>query len=159
MGVAVLEHDELVFWGVSGFRECDVKPLLDSVERRLGDLILRYQPEVIAIEQPSRARLKASPFLGVMTGQISMAVVEAGLRFLAHDALDVRKRMCGSAKATRAQMAEQIVERFPHLERYQEGASSWQESYWMPMFAAVGVGVVCDEGVGGAKTQPATDGL
>jgi len=141
MGVAVLEGDELLFWGVTGFRERGAKTILRAVEKRVQGLVQIYQPEVLAIEKPSKVRLKASPLLGVITERVRKVAEEAGLRFLAYDALLVRKRLCGSTKATRSQMAARIVELYPHLARYQQCSSQWQEAYWMPMFAAVGVGM------------------
>ena len=142
MGVAVLEADELLFWGVAGFRESDAQALLKTVEKRVRDLVQTYQPEVLAIEQPSKVRLRMSPMLGMITGRVSTVAVEAGLRLLALDARIVREKLCGSVKATRSQMTERIVEQYPHLARYRDYSSQWQEDYWMPMFAAVGVGVV-----------------
>lgn len=141
MGVAVFERNELVFWGVSGFRERDQEALLDAVERRVVSLVQRYQPEVVAIEEPSKVRLRMSPMLGMIIGRVSTIAAEAGLRFLTLDALVVREKLCSSTKATRVQMAERIVERYPHLERYCRCSSRLQEDYWRPMFSAVGVGV------------------
>ena len=142
MGVAVFEGNESVFWGVSGFRERDQEALLDAVERRVKTLVQQYQPEVLAIEQPSKVRLRMSPMLEMITGRVSTVAAEAGLRFLALDALVVREKLCGSSKATRAQMAERIVEQYPHLGRYVQGVSYSQRDYWRPMFSAVGVGIV-----------------
>ena len=142
IGVAVLEADELLFWGVAGFRESDAQALLKTVEKRIQDLVLTYQPEVLAIEQPSKVRLRMSPMLGMITGRVSTIAVEAGLRFLALDALVVREKLCGSSKATRARMAERIVELYPHLGRYCRCSSQLQEDYWRPMFSAVGVATV-----------------
>ena len=58
---------------------------------------------------------------------------------------EIWKQVCGSTKATRAQMAERIVEMYPHLGRYCRCSSQLQEDYWMPMFAAAGVVVTVME--------------
>ena len=155
MGIAMLEEKDLVDWEVTGFRESDTGILLDKIETRLVSLIQRYQPTVLAIEQPSTARLKASSlFLGLITGRISIIAVEAGLRFLAYDALEIRKRLCGSASATRSQLAEQIVEHYPDLKCHLRCSSKWQENYWMPMFAAVAVGLVCVQDLSSLSSIP-----
>jgi hypothetical protein len=59
---------------------------------------------------------------------------------------EIWKQVCGSTKATRAQMAERIVGQYPHLGRYRDYSSQWQEDYWMSMFAAVEVGLVLGKG-------------
>ena len=164
MGVAVLEvrsagqgrmpsaGEELVFWGVTGFRGLVGKALLEAVERRVMELIQQYEPAVVAIEEPSGVRLRMSPMLGEIVRVIRAVAVDAGVRFVAVSPAEVRKRVCGSERATHAEVVGKIVERYPGLGRYrrrsgpkaqQAGyrASRQQEDYWRPMFSAVGVGV------------------
>ena len=116
--------------------------MLDAVERRVIRLVERFQPTVVAIEDPSKVRLRMSPALSGIVARIRAVAEGAGLRFVAVRPEAVRKRVCGSEKATHAQMSGRIVERYPHLERYCRGASQMQKDYWRPMFSAVGVGVV-----------------
>ena len=147
MGVAVLEGNELLYWGVTGFREKDVRELLDGVRNRVQSLIQVYQPGMLAVERPHAARLKASPALEMIVERISAVAVADSLYFCLYDALTIRRHLCGQERATRRQMITQIVARYPHLSRYAApGVSRWQESYWLPMFAAVGVGLVGEGG-------------
>jgi len=111
------------------------------VERRVLGLVQIYQPAVLVIEEPTRVRLAASPALSGIVERIRAIAVGAGLRFVKVNPLTVRERLCGSARATRREVVEQLVERYPHLARYVDGASQWQKEYWLPMFAAVGVGI------------------
>lgn len=144
MGVAVLEGDELLFWGVTGFREKEVRELLDGIKKRVQSLIQIYQPGMLAVERPHATRLKASPALEMIVERISAVAVDSSLYFCLYDALTIRRFLCGQERATRRQMIERIVTRYPHLARYAApGVSRWQESYWQAMFAAVGVGMVC----------------
>ena len=144
MGIAVLEGDELIFWGIAGFRAHAGQKLLTAVERRLRGLVQTYQPMVLAIEEPTAVRLKMSSALAGIVMRIQSVATNAGLRFVTASPEGVRERMCGSERATHAQMAERMVKRFPHLERYGRCSSQRQEDYWRPMFSAVGVGVcVC----------------
>ncbi len=144
MGIAILEGEELRLWGVTRFRERRLEDLLPAVERRLVRLIHIYQPVVLAVEMPTPQRLKTSPGLGVVTARISTVAVVSGLHFRICDPVSVRERLCGSAKATRGAIAGRIVEQYPHLARYRTCSSQWQTLYWMPMFAAVAVGLACE---------------
>lgn len=139
MGVAVLEGVELLFWGVTGFRGLAGPALLDVLERRLLDLIQTYEPQVLAMEKPTPVRLVASPMLGAITSRISAVAVREGLRVQVCSPDKVRERLCGSEQATYSQIVERIVALYPHLERYRRPRQKWQEDYWRPMFAAVGV--------------------
>jgi RNase H-fold protein (predicted Holliday junction resolvase) len=80
VGVAVLEGQDLLFWGVAGFREYRGEELLKAVEGRLLALIQTYQPQVLAVEKPAPARLAASPALGAVLDRISAVVVRERLR-------------------------------------------------------------------------------
>ena len=143
MGIAVLRGGELRFWGVTGFRQRNLDDLLQALERRLTRLITIYRPAVLAVENPTLKRLKSSPWLEAVMARISVVAVGSGLRISLCDPVGVRERLCGSAQATRREMAERIIRLYPHLARYHACSSQWQEFYWMPMFAAVAVGLSC----------------
>ena len=143
MGVAVLEGDDLVFWGVSGFRNVSGNGLLGTLERRLLSLIDIYQPNVLAVEQPTQARLRASPMLEAVAARVSSVALAACLDYRTCAPRNVRLRLCGSRKTSRRAMAAHVVSLYPHLARYFHCGSAWQQSYWMPMFTAVAVGLVC----------------
>jgi Holliday junction resolvasome RuvABC endonuclease subunit len=142
-GLAVLEGDELVDWGILGFRERRPALLLDQVEKRLRGLLLRHQPEVVALEQPRKARLWASPLLKAVTARIQAVAEAVEMPLCSYDQVAVRRRLCGARRATRRHLADQVAARYPHLRQHREHGSRWQESYWMPMFAAVAVALVC----------------
>ena len=142
MGVAMLEGDELVFWGVTGFRKHQAHTLGPAIARRVWHLLEVYEPEVLAMEAPTALRLRMSPLLGVVVRQLEKFAQDAGIRFLAVRPTVVRQRLCGSPQATHVQLTAQLVARYPHLGRYQQNASRLQVEYWKPMFTAVGVGVV-----------------
>ena len=143
MGVAVLEGRELLFWGVVGLRERDMGVLLDRVKHRLQALIQTYAPEMVVLEQPNRVRLKRSPALLAITSRISAVALASSLHFRICDSATVRRRLCGQERATRKNLAEHIVARYPHLGRYKDRSNQWGKSYWLPMFAAVAVGLAC----------------
>ena len=154
MGIAVLIGSELRFWGVTRFREKRLEDLLPAVERRLWRLIHLYRPTLLVVEKPTPGRLRASPWLSVLTAGISAVALEAGLRFHLCDPTGVRERLCGSLKATPQNLAGRVVAAYPHLARYQNGASRWQESYWLPMFAAVSVALACRQDLSSSPSAP-----
>jgi len=142
MGIAVLEGRDLVFWGTFGFRAHSGQRLLTAVEGRLQDLVHTYQPAVLAIEDPTSARLAASPMLRAITDQTRRIAKGKGCPFRAFRPDAIRKQLCGSTKATRVQMVDYIVNQYPHLARYRKESSRWQKEYWTPMFTAVAVALV-----------------
>ena len=146
MGVAVLEGWELVFWGVCGFRQKGEDALFAAVRDRAKDLVALYQPNAVALEAPRPERVAASPLLAGVVASLECAAAEAGLVTKRLAPEEVRRRLCGSARATLRDVAERLVQRFDHLERYRNCGSSWKETYWQAMFSAVALASVCADG-------------
>ena len=94
MGVAVLEGQDLLFWGVAGFREYQGEELLKAVEGRLLALIQTYQPQVLAMEKPAPVRLAASPALGAVLGRIRAVAAQKGLQMRLYSPEEVRAGVC-----------------------------------------------------------------
>jgi len=140
----VLEGQDLLFWGVAGFREYQGEELLKAVETRLLALIQTYRPRVLALEKPAPARLAASPALGAVLGRISAVAAQEGLQLRLYSPEEVRARICENAPATHSQVVDRIVARYPHLERCRLWKEHRREDYWRPMFTAVAVGLVSE---------------
>ncbi len=143
MGVAVFEGTELIFWGVTGFRGVAPHRVVAAVESRLRNWIELYEPTVIAIENPGTTRLNASPLLRDIVVRISAVTLDESLYYQLYGLPTIKERLCYSAKATRKDMIAHVVKLYPHLERYAKGGSAWRKAYWLPMFAAVSVGLIC----------------
>ena len=147
MGVAVLESNELVYWGVSSFRMGAEHALLAAVVARVQALVVFYQPTVLALEAPLPVRLRASPLLASVVAAIKTLAREEALMLRSMAPAEVRKRLCGSARATHPDIVERIVQRYPHLGCYRNCGSSWKEAYWRSMFTAAGVALVCAQDI------------
>ncbi|MSS72466.1 MAG: hypothetical protein EXS64_13385 [Candidatus Latescibacteria bacterium] len=122
-----------------------MRVLLDLVKKRVEVLIQTYQPKTLVVEWPSRKRFKASPALPAITARIREVALASSLHFCICDSTAVRRRLCGQERTTRKKLVVHIVAQYPHLGRYKDRSSQWGKSYWLPMFAAVGVGLACQE--------------
>lgn len=142
MGVAVLRGGELAYWGVSGFRMTTKDDLVAAVATRVRNLVSVHRPSVLAIEAPLALRLASSPLLGAVVAQLEELAREAGLGFKAVKPTQLRECLCGSARATHAELTEHVVREYPHLGRYRNCGNAWKEAYWRPMFSAVAVALV-----------------
>ena len=143
MGLAVFEGMDLVFWGVAGLRNIEPEKILDAVEHRLRSLIAIYGPTVIALEKPSITREKTCPLLEDILVRISRTTLDAMLYYQLYSLPTVKEHLCHTRRATRQDMIQKVIASYPHLSRYTGKVSKWQEAYWMPMFAAVALGMTC----------------
>jgi Holliday junction resolvasome RuvABC endonuclease subunit len=146
MGIAVIEGSELIYYGVRGF-EAD-RPavrLLQATRHTLERFIARYEPSVLAWEKTFFVQAKASALLQVQEAEIKAVGRAAGLALAGYPPTQVRKRLCADGKATKAHVAEVLVQAFPELARYRGPMSLRRARYWLNMFDALAVAVVCSE--------------
>ncbi len=143
VGIAVLEGEELLLCRVANFRDKRLPLLLNTMRKRMHSLVQFYQPTVLAIEQVSPKRRQASPYLDAITGIIQLVALEANLKFYYHGSDEIRQHLCGSPRATGRDLVTHIIANYSKISRYAIWTSRWQESYWMPMFTAIAVGLVC----------------
>lgn len=143
MGIAIFEGAELVFWGVTSFRNMSQGEILDAVEYRLRSLIEIYAPTIVVVEKPTITRQKSCPLLQDIIVAISMTTIASLLYYRMYGLGRIKKSLCLSDKATRRDMVQKVIAVYPHLARYTGQASKWQEVYWLPMFAAVALGMTC----------------
>ena len=139
----MLEGEELLLCRVANFRDKNLPILLNSIQKRLHSLIQFYQPTVLAMEQISSKRRQESPYLDAITGIIKVVALEANLEFRCYEQGKIRQILCGSIRSTGRDLVAHIIANYPKVGPYADWTSRWQESYWMPMFTAIAVGLVC----------------
>lgn len=142
--MAVLRGGELAYWGVTAFHEtAGEDDVAAAVVARVRKLIVAHRPSVLALEAPPTMRLRASPFLGSITTALEELAREQGLLIRSVAPATIRECLCGSARASHAELVERVVQTYPHLGRCRNSGNPWKDAYWRPMFTAVGVGMVC----------------
>ena len=148
IGVAVLTAPELVYYGVKSFRgERPADALIRATRAALQDLIAAHRPSILAYEKTFYVQAKRSALLHVQEAEIIRVGRLAGLRVVGYPPTRVRKLLCQDGRATKREVARLLVDRFPELGRYRTAVSPRQETYWLNMFDAIAVGVVCSDAI------------
>lgn len=146
MGVAVLEGSELIHYGVSDFRgKRPAEALLRATCGTLCRLIAEYRPSVLAYEQSFYVQSKNSAFLQAQEGEIKRVARMRGLKAVGYAPTTVRQLLCEDRWATKEEVADLLARRYPELLRYRNRGDWVSEKYWLHMFDAVAVGIVCAE--------------
>jgi len=143
LGVAVFEQEDLIAWKVANFRQPHLPLLLVGMRKRLHSLIEFYEPDLMAMESISLKRRRISPYLDAITGIIHVVALEANLELRCFGQKEIRQVLCGSTRSTGRDLVTCIIASYPKVRPYADWTSRWQESYWMPMFTAIAVGLVC----------------
>lgn len=150
MGVAILVGDELVRADVENIRGVgmNAEEVARQAQRIIGRWIGRYRPDVLAVELPEFAQSKASRQLRRLVRTVLATGRKAGLEVRTYVPTSVRRRTCPHDRPTRLAVARVMAERFPWLAPYyrKEAAKSWwRKPYWLSMFDAIAVGLVCHD--------------
>jgi len=87
--------------------------------------------------------------LQVQEAEIKRIGRTAGLQVVGYSPTRVRSLLCQEGRATKQVVARLLADRFPELARYLATGSRRQEKYWLNMFDAIAVGVVCAEAIDG----------
>ena len=151
LGMAVIELDHLLYQGVevlSGGNE-PVRRLMEArtLIRRLID---DFQPAVLAIEKTFIGSNKNAALLNVLADECQAQARARDIEVLPLAPSTVKKRVAGDGRASKREVADAVISRFPQLRAYQREDSRWKERYLSNMFDAVAI-AMC------AQTRPQRD--
>ena len=142
-GVALLEGDELLYFGVKTLKRQGKRVpryVLDRARRQIMTMIERYQPQVLAMEKTFVIKNRNSALLNVLADEIKVLARGEGLKINEYTPTTVKKLICGTGKATKKEVARKIASYYPELKRYLDpgkGLNRCKEGYWQNMFNAV----------------------
>jgi hypothetical protein len=150
LGVAVLEDEELIWYGVKTFPGVRALPEVGAeVKQYLSKLLNDYQPSVLAIEQPFYAQSLLSKNLCRLTDQIKDWGRWKGLKVRSYLPTAPKAYFCRD-RQTKQSLAEAMVEIYPFLRRYLTYLP-WRRRYWLHVFDAVGLALLCRRKLAASK--------
>lgn len=150
MGVAVLEGERLLYYGVRTF--CRARPaerLFRATRLVVGQLIEQYQPAILAYEHTFYVQQQASAMLHIQEREIARLGRAEKLKVIGLSPAQVRRMLCQDGRATKQQVADLLVRRFPEIAGYRHRGEARREKYWLNMFDAVAVAVVAGDASAG----------
>lgn len=155
MGLAVLDGDELVYYGVKDLRaKRPVWRLASATREVLRDVIADYRPTVLAYERSFYVQAKGSSLLQRQEAEIERIAGLAKLPVRSYLPSEVRVAVCNDSWATKGMVAGVLMRRFADLAAYQYDADEWRARYWHHMFDALAVGVACAEDLRSRRARP-----
>jgi crossover junction endodeoxyribonuclease RuvC len=141
IGVAVLDGQQLVYYGVKTVQgRRSPAEVLRRVQKITSDLIERFRPNCLAIEKMFLLQKSAS-LLVVAAEEVKATAHQHGLAVYEYAPTLVRKMVCRSGRATKAEAAKVVTSQFPELRPYLEQRTKWETLYYANMFDAIAIGV------------------
>lgn len=143
IGVAVLENLELVYYGVKTVRDrSTAQSILQQVAKITRDLIVKFEPESLAIEKMFIVQ-KSAALLSVAAEEIKSVARNCRLDVYEYAPKAVRKFLCRNGAATKREVAQIVAAQYPELTRHLKTRNKWDEKYYANIFDAVAVGLIC----------------
>ena len=145
IGVAVLDGTALAYYGVKTLphRRSPHDTLMDG-RNVIKALIKDFDPRILAVEKTFFANNRNSALLNVFADEIS--VIGKRMRLVVHPIAvnTVRKVICGNGKASKRDVAKEMVRRYPELSPFLSSDRKWKERFYCNMFDAVALGIAAD---------------
>jgi Holliday junction resolvasome RuvABC endonuclease subunit len=142
LGVAILEGENLLWYSVKTFPGSKSLPNRRlEVQQFLAQVLQKYSPSVLAVEEPFYAQSLLSDNLKKLTLNIKTWGRWKGLRVYSYYPPAVKAFFCREGR-TKQSLAEAMIEQYPFLSRYLSVLSS-KRRYWFHVFDAVGLGLMC----------------
>ena len=142
LGIAILEGEELIWYGVTTFPgPCKLPHRKKSVQAYLTRLLQTYEPEVLVVEEPFYSQVMLSKNVRTLTEDIKTWGKWKGLRVYGYLPSTVKAYFCRDRK-TQESLVEAMIEQYPFLSRYLT-YMTWDDKYWFRAFSAIGLGLMC----------------
>jgi Holliday junction resolvasome RuvABC endonuclease subunit len=144
LGVALLEGENLMWYAVKTFPDATTcHQMRTQVHEYLSGIIRRYQPTILAVEEPFYAQSLLSGNLCKLTEDLKTWGKWKGLKVHSYYPPAVKAYFCRDQK-TKQSLAEAMIERYPHLVR-SLSPLPWRRRYWFHVFDAIGLGLMCQQ--------------
>ena len=138
MGVALVENGDLIYHGVRTIRkQQSPRDTLDRGRKVVLRLIRDFRPDVLAFEKTFFANNRNAALLNVFADEIKAIGQRKGLRVLAFAPSTIKKAVCGNGRASKREVAQAVVARYPELKVYLSQDRKWKEQFHANMFDAV----------------------
>ena len=142
MGVAVFEHDRLIYHGVEIFpRLPSPQKQLKQVRRAVVRLIHDFRPDVLVLEKAFMGKGRCAVLLSALGIQIAALGRHRGITVASLAPNAVKKAVAGYGWATKAEVAKAVASRYPKLKAYLPPGRKWKLQRHYNMFDAVALGV------------------
>jgi Holliday junction resolvasome RuvABC endonuclease subunit len=143
MGVAFLDKEKLIYHAVKVIKKGkSPHETLREGRRIILRLIRDLKPKVLAIEKAFFANNRNSALVNVFVDEIKAIGWRKKLKVKSYAPSTVKKFICGNGLASKREVAEVIVSKFPELYVYLTQDTIWKERYHQNMFDAVAVGLI-----------------
>jgi len=143
MGIVLLEGPSLIHHAVKTIRNrSSAHEILKEGRKIILRLLDDFRPGVLAVEKTFLSGKRTALF-NVFADEILSLGKKKGIKVMSIAPNTVKKFICGDGRATKEEVAQVVVGRFPELKVYLNQNSKWKMRYHENMFDAVALALTC----------------
>lgn len=144
LGYAVFHCNKLTFYGVASFSLFKKKDeLCRGVEKFVRKIFKRFEIEKVVFRKLSKAQ-KESSLLVEINQYLKSFCRNRKVKISHFDNDFINRHFCRpNQRPTKEKTASALIVKYPELKRYRELKKQWQKRYYMRVFQAIALGLVC----------------
>jgi Holliday junction resolvasome RuvABC endonuclease subunit len=131
----------LLDWGVRVISAKTPRGSVRVAGKIVKDAVDRFQPDTLAVKRLHSSRTSIS--LDRLTQSINEFSRRRKLRFRKYSIAELKNALCPDAKANKRQLAAAVADTYPVLSSDYQKELANRNPYYLRMFEAVALGVVC----------------
>jgi Holliday junction resolvasome RuvABC endonuclease subunit len=143
MGIAFFDEDRLLYHEVKKFKKGrspheTLRTARSAVLRLMNDL----KPNTLVVEKSFFAKNRNVAMLNVLVDEIRAIAKRRGLKVIAFAPSTMKKFICGNGQASKKEVSQVVVTKYPELKVYLTQDRAWKERFHQNMFDAVALGIM-----------------
>lgn len=143
IGWAAFRGPELLDWGVRVIRAKTPRGKLASVQQILFEAVDRFHPDTLAVKRLHSSRTSGS--LSSLTNKIKQRARRRRLRVCEYSIEQLKQHLSPNGKLNKRGLAEHVAAEYPALAPDFRKEQANRNPYYVRMFEAVALGMVCYE--------------
>lgn len=141
IGFAAFRGPELLDWGVRVISAKTPRGRIRVAGQILKDAIERFQPDTLAVKRLHSSRTSTS--LERLTDSIREIARRRKLKIYQYSITELKRTLCPEAKSNKQKLAQEVAAAYPVLSHELQKEMSNRNPYYLRMFEAVALGIVC----------------
>jgi Holliday junction resolvasome RuvABC endonuclease subunit len=141
IGFAAFRGPELLDWGVRVISATTPRGRVRVAGQILKEAIDRFRPDVLAVKRLHSSRTSIS--LDRLTDSIRELSRRRKIKVRQYSITELKKVLCSGAKGNKRRLAAEVAATYPVLSRDFQKEMANRHPYYLRMFEAVALGVVC----------------
>lgn len=140
LGIAVLEGPSLLYHTVKVFeRRETATEILEETRRTTLQLLRDFKPQFLVVEKTFFANNRCSALVNVQSDELQQIGRRHRLTVLAFAPSTLKKRITGNGRASKEEVGNAVVARYPDLRVYQDQDQKWKTLFHANRFDAIGL--------------------